>query len=291
MTKLAVIGPGLLGGSLALAARRAGGFHVSLWARRAEAVEELRELSVADEASNDLLAVAEGADLGVFCVPVGAMGALAEQIAPVWPVNSLVTAVGSVTASVVAQLAPIFRKSARFVGSHPMAGSEQTGIRAARADLFDGAVCILTPDGETAPEAVSGIRDFWCTIGCRVYESSPEAHDEAVAAISHLPHLAAAALVNAVADNIPAAFDFAGPGFRDTTRVASGPPDMWTEILSSNRSAVRKSAEAMIAKLEEFITLLDSDSPESQTRMNQFLTQAKVQRDSLRLVRDAGLLQ
>lgn len=291
MTKLAVIGPGLLGGSLALAARRGGGFHVSLWARRPEAVDELRELNVADEASNDLLAVTDAADVVVFCVPIGAMAPLAEQIAPTLRRDSLVTDVGSVKAAVVAQLAPIFRKGARFVGSHPMAGSEQTGIRAARADLFDDAVCIVTPNGESEPEAVSGIREFWRTMGCRVREISPEAHDEAVAAVSHLPHLAAAALVNAVAERSPAAFDFAGPGFRDTTRVASGPPDMWTEILSSNRRAVRKSAEAMIAKLEEFITLLDSNTPESQIRMNQFLTQAKVQRDSLRLVRDAGLLQ
>lgn len=291
MTKLAVIGPGLLGGSLALAARRAGGFHVSLWARRPEAVEELRELGVADEASNNLLAVADAAGVVVFCVPVGAMAALAEQVVPVLRADTLVTDVGSVKAPVVAQLAPIFRTGARFVGSHPMAGSEQTGIRAARADLFDDAVCILTPNGESAPEAVSGIREFWTTMGCRVMEISPEAHDDAVAAVSHLPHLAAAALVNAVAEKSPGAFDFAGPGFRDTTRVASGPPDMWTEILSSNRRAVRKSAEAMIAKLEEFITLLDSNTPESETRMNQFLTQAKVQRDSLRLVRDAGLLQ
>lgn len=291
MTKLAVIGPGLLGGSLALAARRVGGFRVCLWARRPEAVEELRELKIADEASSNLVDVAEGADVVVFCVPIGVMPVLAEQIAPVLHADSLVTDVGSVKAPVVAQLAPIFRNRARFVGSHPMAGSEQTGVRAAKADLFDGAVCIVTPNNDSEPEAVDEVGDFWRTMGCSVREISPEAHDEAVAAISHLPHLAAAALVNAVAERSPGAFDFAGSGFRDTTRVASGPADMWTEILSSNRSAVRKSAEAMIAKLEEFITLLDSETPESEIRMNQFLTQAKAQRDSLRLVRDAGLLQ
>jgi prephenate dehydrogenase len=291
MTKLAVIGPGLLGGSLALAARRAGGFHVSLWARRSEAVEELRELNVADVASANLLTVVEGADVVVLCVPVGAMEALAQQIAPVLQKDALVTDVGSVKAPVVAKLGPIFRGSAQFVGSHPMAGSEQTGVRAARADLFDDAVCIVTPENDSSPEAVRRISEFWQKMGCRVREISPDAHDEAVAAVSHLPHLAAAALVNAVSEAYPEAFDFAGPGFRDTTRVASGPPEMWTEILSSNRRAVRKTAEAMVAKLEQFIKLLDRDSLESEPRMNEFLTQAKTQRDSLRLVRDAKLLQ
>ncbi len=287
MTKLAVIGPGLLGGSLALAARRSGGFRVSLWARRPEAIAELRDLNVADEASGDLRSVAEGADLVVFCVPIGAMASLAQQIAPVLKADTLVTDVGSVKAPVVAQLGAIFRGRARFVGSHPMAGSEQTGIRAARADLFDGAVCIVTPDAKSEPAAVGAISDFWTKMGCRVREVSPEAHDDAVAAVSHLPHLAAAALVNAISDSCPNAFQFAGPGFRDTTRVASGPADMWTEILGSNRRAVRKTAEAMIAKLEQFITLLDCDTPESDTRMNEFLTQAKAQRDSLRLARDS----
>lgn len=291
MIKLAIIGPGLLGGSLALAARRVGGFRVSLWARRPEAVQELQELNVADEASADLLAVVAGADVVVFCVPVGAMADLARQIAPVLGSDTLVTDVGSVKASVVAQLSAIFRGRARFVGSHPMAGSEQTGVRAARADLFDDAVCIVTPDAESEAAAVTAISEFWRKMGGRVRETSPEAHDEAVAAVSHLPHLAAAALVNAVAEEHPDAFEFAGPGFRDTTRVASGPPEMWTEILSSNRQAVRKTAEAMIAKLEQFITLLDCDTPESDTRMNEFLTQAKAQRDSLRLTRDSRLPQ
>ncbi|MHA3775594.1 prephenate dehydrogenase [Verrucomicrobiota bacterium sgz303538] len=289
MTKLAVIGPGLLGGSLALAARRAGGFRVSLWARRREAVGELRSLNIADHASGDLLAVADGADLVIFCVPIGVMPDLARKIVPQLKPDTLVTDVGSVKAPVVEQLGAIFRGRARFVGSHPMAGSEQTGVRAARADLFDDAVCIVTPDANSESTAVHAISAFWRTVGCRVREISPEAHDEAVAAVSHLPHLAAAALVNAIADGHGDAFEFVGPGFRDTTRVASGPPDMWTEILKSNRRAVRKTTEAMIAKLEQFITLLDRDSPESETLMNEFLTKAKAQRDSLRLVRDSRL--
>jgi prephenate dehydrogenase len=160
-----------------------------------------------------------------------------------------------------------------------MAGSEQTGVRAARADLFCNAACMVTPGSDAEPGAVEEICAFWKRLGCRVRTMSPQQHDELVAAISHLPHLVAAALVNSISTELPDALDMAGPGFKDTTRVASGPPDMWTEIFTTNRSAVRKSAEAMIAKLEQFIRLLERESPESELLMNEFLTQAKNRRD------------
>jgi prephenate dehydrogenase len=281
MTKLAIIGPGLLGGSLALAARRLGRWRVSLWARRDEAVRELHDLQFADEASTDLPAIVAGADLVIFCVPVGAMKDLAERAVSALKPNALVTDVGSVKSSVVSALEPVFAGRGRFVGSHPMAGSEQTGLRAARADLFESAACMVTPTEFSDPSAVAEVAAFWRDVGCRVSQIAPEAHDELVAAISHLPHLAAAALVNAVAEQCPDAFEMAGPGFRDTTRVAGGSPEMWTEIFSTNRVAVRKSAEAMIAKLEQFIRLLDRQTPDSDKLMNDFLTQAKAQRDSL----------
>jgi prephenate dehydrogenase len=281
MTKLAIIGPGLLGGSLALAARQLGGFHVSLWARRPEAVDELDALAIADEASVDLLQVGEAADIVVLCVPIGAMPELAQKLLPVLREDTLVTDVGSVKGGIVEQLGAIFRDRGRFVGSHPMAGSEQTGVRAARADLFQNAACMVTPAADSHPGAVEEICNFWKRFGCRVRKLSPELHDELVAAISHLPHLAAAALMNSIDQDIPDALEMAGPGFRDTTRVAAGPPEMWTEIFSKNRRAVRKSAEAMIAKLEQFIRLLDRESPESEFLMNEFLTQAKTRRESL----------
>jgi prephenate dehydrogenase len=283
MTKLAIIGPGLLGGSLALAARELGGFRVSLWARRDAAVAELRELGIADDASTDISAVSDGADLVILCTPIGTMRELAQRIAPLLAPHAIVTDVGSVKEIVVSQLEPVFRGRARFVGSHPMAGSEQTGVRAAKVDLFRGAACMVTPTGDSDPAAVAEVSAFWERLGCRVRKLSPQVHDDLVAAISHLPHVVAAALVNAVAETNSDAFEMAGPGFRDTSRVAGGPPGMWTDILTTNRNAVRKSAEAMIAKLEQFITLLDRESPERENLMNQFLTQAKTSRDSLPL--------
>jgi prephenate dehydrogenase len=284
MMRLAIIGPGLLGGSIALAARRFGGFHVALWARREEAVKEIETLNVADTASSDLREIVADADLIVLCVPIGAMPALARAIASLISPRTIVTDVGSVKGSVVAELSPIFHHRAQFVGSHPMAGSEQTGIRAARVDLFDGAVCIVTPDECSDAAAIEKIRVFWQSLGCKVTELPPEAHDEIVAQISHFPHLLAATLVQAVAAGNPLAFDFSGPGFRDVTRVASGPPAMWAEILHSNRRAVRKSAEAMIEKLREIVTLLDREEP-----MTEFLTQAQARRERLRIPKNTDV--
>lgn len=277
MTRLAIIGPGLLGGSIALAARRAGGFHVAVWARRAEAVAEMKKRALAETASTDLGAVTREADIVVLAVPIGAMIPLAWQIAPLVPAGAVITDVGSVKTPVVSALGAIFAQRGCFVGSHPMAGSEQTGLEAARAELFDGAPCIVTPDSRANAAAVTTIHNFWQTLGGRVLELSPAAHDEIVALVSHFPHLLAAVLVNLVAEKNAVAFDFAGPGFRDTTRVASGPPEMWAEILRSNHAAVRAAVEAMIEKLREIATLLDHDPS-----MTAFLTQAKTQRDQLR---------
>jgi prephenate dehydrogenase len=184
---------------------------------------------------------------------------------------------------VVAELSAILHPALRFVGSHPMAGSEQQGLHAARPDLFKDHVCIVTPDAASDKSAIQEIGHFWEQLGCKVRQLAPLEHDQVVAAISHLPHLLAAVLVKSVADQTPAALGFAGPGFRDTTRIASGGPEMWSEILLSNRDAVRNSAEVMIEKLRDFLTLLDSASPGDQASMIQFLTTAKAQRDQLRV--------
>jgi prephenate dehydrogenase len=279
--RIAIIGPGLLGTSIALAARRASGQSIAVWARRVEIVEELRTRQVADLVSDNLSATVAGANVVVLCVPIGAMPKLAREIAPHLQPNALITDVGSVKAPVVAELSAIFRGSARFIGSHPMAGSEKNGHEAAAADLFDGRVCIVTPDDTTVPDVVTEATAFWQMLGCEVRTLSPAEHDEIVGLVSHLPHLLAATLVNAVAAENPTAFDFHGPGFSSTTRVAGGPPAMWTEILCTNRTAVRAGAQAMIEKLREIITLLDREAP-----MNDFLTQAKALRDRLRPTKD-----
>src|SRR5262245_22608481 len=156
LQRIAILGPGLLGGSLALALKARVGAHVAIWARREEAVAAVRAQGCADDASTDLGKIVAGADTIVFATPIGVMPDLAKQIAPHLAEGALVTDVGSVKAPVCAQLSEIFAGSpGRFVGSHPMAGSEQTGLEAARSDLFDGAVCIVTPDEKTDSTAVT----------------------------------------------------------------------------------------------------------------------------------------
>ena len=280
LPRIAIVGPGLLGGSLALALRARRSASVALWARRPEAVEELKAIAIADYAATSLARVVRDADVVVLATPIGAMPALAREMKPALKPGVLVTDVGSVKATVVTELGAIFRGVARFVGSHPMAGSEQTGMRAARADLFQGAVCIVTPDAESDPTAVAEVAAFWCALGCSVRQMTPAAHDEAVALVSHLPHLLAASLVNAVAARDASALDLCGPGFRDTTRVAAGAPAMWAEILASNRAAVLTSLDATIESLREIGNILARDPADP--AVLQFLTRAKQHRDALR---------
>lgn len=275
--KIAILGPGLLGASIALAARRAGSGPVALWARRAAVVGELRERAIAGLVSNDLAEVVAGAGVIVLCVPIGAMPELARAIEPLIAPDALVTDVGSVKEPVVRDLAQVFRSRGRFVGSHPMAGSERTGHQAASAGLFDGRVCILTPEPDTPAQTVADARAFWEGLGAGVRLLGPAEHDQVVALVSHLPHLLAATLVNTVDEKNPAAFAFHGPGFFDTTRVAAGSPEMWAEILFSNRRAVREGAEAMIEKLREITTLLDRPQP-----LNEFLAHARTLRERLK---------
>ena len=283
MKCIAILGPGLLGGSIALALRERGGAHVALWARRAEAVAELDSAGFADVASTALGDVVKGADVIVFATPIGAMPALARDMVEHVESSALITDVGSVKQSVVTELGAIFRGRARFIGSHPMAGSEKTGMQAARADLFEGRVCIVTPSADTDPATTREAAAFWESLGCVVQTLAPDAHDEAVAWVSHLPHLLAPALVNAVAAHAPEALAVCGPGFHSSVRLAGSDPAMWTEILAQNRPAVRKSLDALIEKLRELATLLDRADPGRDSAMHEFLNQAKAKRDCLRL--------
>jgi prephenate dehydrogenase len=280
MEKVAILGPGLLGGSLAFALRNRTNSQVAIWARRADAAAAAQQAGAAHFASDNLRKVVEGADTVVLCTPIGVMSSLARELAVVIADDVLVTDVGSVKASVTSELGEIFAGRARFVGSHPMAGSEQTGIEAARADLFEGALCIITPVAATPPSAIRDASTLWQTVGCTVTSISPEAHDQTIALVSHLPHLVAATLITAISEAHPAAFAFAGPGLRDATRIASGPPAMWMEILHANRDAVRRAGEAMIEKLGQTVKLLDQSTPTCD--LQAFLTRAKTQRDTIR---------
>jgi prephenate dehydrogenase len=241
--RLAIIGPGLLGGSIGLAAREVmPDLHISVWGRREEALQAVQESGFADRCSLSLSETVEGADLVILATPIEVMAGLAQTFAPALLPSTLVTDVGSVKKSVHDALHPILG-STRWIGSHPMAGSEQAGLAAARADLFHRSVTILTPDEKTDPILIEKLSPFWQALGSRTVCLTPARHDQLISDVSHLPHLIAALLVASVEDqSIP----LAGPGFRDSTRIASGQPALWREILLNNRHAVADSLDKFL---------------------------------------------
>lgn len=236
---VAILGPGLLGGSLALDLSAAGVEDLRLWARRSESLKAAARLGINARLTDSLDVAVAGAGLVVLATPVGVMPDLAARIASAAAKPAIVTDMGSVKAMIEEHVAPVLRQAGiAFVGAHPMCGSEKKGISAAFPGMFSGAACILTPrDGETR-DVLAVVEGFWRALGCRLIGMTPSAHDEAVARISHLPHLAAAILAAVAVGNHPGALALAAGGFRDSTRVAGGPPDMWTEILLENRQAV-----------------------------------------------------
>ncbi len=184
------------------------------------------------------------------------MPALAQAMLPFLAADAVVTDAGSVKASVVRALDPIL--GVRFLGSHPIAGSERTGIDAARKDLFAGATCVITPLPSTPPEAIDRVSQLWRSAGCEVVPMTPETHDAALARTSHLPHAVASALVTAIASAVPDWPRLVGGGFRDTTRLAAGSPDLWTGILLANAAETASSIAELIEILQKIRTLLDA---------------------------------
>lgn len=251
--RITILGPGLLGGSVGLAARRSG-FEAVLWGRKEERVEAARELGL--EGTTDLAAAVGGADLVILAVPVGAMDALAGLVKENLKEGALVTDVGSVK-GLPHEVAKAH--GLPFIGSHPMAGSEQTGIEAARGDLFEGAACALTNNEGRSEEELKSLVEFWECLGCRVRVMKAADHDRAVARISHLPHAMAVATA-AAGLRFEGDESLAAGGFRDTTRVASGDPAMWAEIMMENREALGDALKDAQNEIREMLAqLAESD--------------------------------
>lgn len=264
--RLAVVGVGLLGGSVAKAARATGlAREIVGVGRDAARLAPALADGTLDRATTDLAAGVAGADLVVLAAPV----ATAERLLPaVWAAvgaETLVTDVGSTKAGIVRAARALARERAvAFVGSHPMAGSERSGYEAARADLFRDATVVVTPTEGSDGGAVKAVIAFWERLGAgRVVTLDPEAHDRAVAAISHLPHLVACALVEAVARLDPGAFGLAARGFRDTTRIAAGDPAVWEEIFLANREALDAATAAFRQALAELTAAIERGDGEA----------------------------
>ncbi|MFM8469565.1 MAG: prephenate dehydrogenase [Limisphaerales bacterium] len=278
--KVTLVGVGLLGGSLGLALKqRRLAARVEGYVRRDASVAECERLGVVDRATTDLASAVKDADLVVLCTPIAQMRALSEKCAPVLKAGALVTDVGSVKGVVVAELEPLFAKAgAQFVGSHPMAGAEKTGPAAARADLFEKAVCVVTPGAKTPVKAVKAMEELWASVGGRPLRLSPDQHDSLVARSSHLPHVVAAELANYVLSPAhpkeqPA---LCATGFRDTTRIASGSPEMWRDIALANRKHLARALGVFVEDLQEFQRALEAGDAKA---MDEFFETAKHRRD------------
>ncbi|MGE3312160.1 MAG: prephenate dehydrogenase [Limisphaerales bacterium] len=279
--KVAILGVGLLGGSLGMAIRFRGlAGEVHGFVRREATAREAVEAGAVDVAGDRLSEAVSGADLVVLCTPVARIAALAAEIVPFLEPRACVTDVGSVKGVVVdAAEGRIAAAGGFFVGSHPMAGSERTGVGAARRDLFEGALTVVTPTSASREEAVALVRGLWESVGSKVSTMTPGLHDELVGRSSHLPHLVAVALAQFVlSPSHPAEqASVCATGFRDTTRVASGSPEMWRDIALGNRVAILSALEGMEGMLGALRKLLEAGDGEG---LEALLRSAKDRRDA-----------
>ena len=258
---IAIIGPGLIGSSIARAARAQGAVRkIVATARSPETRKRVVELGIADEVVETNAAAVEGADLVIVCVPVGACGAVAEEIGPHLKAGAIVSDVGSVKGSIVRDMGPHLPKTVHFVPAHPVAGTEHSGPDAGFAELFENRWCILTPPEGTDPEAVDKLAAFWRLLGANVEVMTPEHHDLVLAITSHLPHLIAYTIVG-TADELEAVtrsevIKFSAGGFRDFTRIAASDPVMWRDVFLNNKEAVLE----MLGRFNEDVAALTKAS-------------------------------
>jgi prephenate dehydrogenase len=291
--RVAVLGLGLLGGSVAMAARQRGvATRVAGATRRRDVLEAALRGGAIDEAG-DFEQVVRDADLVVLATPVFAMSDILRRVAPRLRVGALVTDVGSVKGALAEALSGLLPRGVSYVGAHPMAGSHSRGFEYASADLFEGAPCIVTAGGD--PELRERVCAFWRALGARVVLRDPAVHDSEVAWISHVPHVLAFAFARALEAAPPGAHELAGSGFRDFTRIAQSEPELWGDILTANRKAIAPPLQLLaeaLADLGRVIESGDADAVErwvaaARTALSQNSPQQSAENTSARGVRRA----
>jgi cyclohexadieny/prephenate dehydrogenase len=242
-SKVALLGVGLIGSSMAHAMRRAGvAGHIAGYSKRVETLDLARTVGFAHSLYSDAAACVRGADLVVLATPVGSFGGLAEEIAPELKQGAILSDVGSVKGAVIRDVGPSVPDGVHFIPAHPIAGTEQSGPTSGFAELFDGRWCILTPPPGTNPEAVAKLKSFWEALGSQVEVMDARRHDLVLAITSHVPHLIAYNIVG-TADDLETVTEnevikFSAGGFRDFTRIAASDPTMWRDVFLNNREAV-----------------------------------------------------
>jgi prephenate dehydrogenase len=253
--KTAILGVGLLGASFSLALKKNGLCnHVTGFGRSRENLERAKGMGIIDVVSSDPASACSDADLVLLAAPAGSFVELVKQASPGFKKGAIVTDVGSVKGDLVHELEKLMPPGVNFIGSHPIAGSDRSGIDFAHADLFCNALCIVTPTERSDPSALKNVMDLWSSLGSKVMAMGPAEHDRVYAAVSHLPHLIAYAMVNTVSDIDKSYLSFCGQGFRDMTRIAASSPDIWTDISLLNRQNLME----MIAVFRENLNRMET---------------------------------
>lgn len=284
-SRVAVLGLGLLGGSVAAAARARGvAGHVVGYGRRRAPLERALAAgfvdSVVDGEGGAALAVRD-ADLVVLATPVSSMAAVLEEAVPGLARGVLVTDVGSVKAPLAERLPGLLPAGAVYVGSHPMAGSHETGVEHARADLLEDACCVVTPPAGVDPVRVERLTAFWRALGGTVVSREPGVHDAEVAWVSHLPHVLAFAYARALAAAPPSAGELAGSGFRDFVRIARSDSELWGDILGLNRKALAGPLRAFSEALDELARAIEAGDESATAARDDLLAAASSRLDSI----------
>jgi prephenate dehydrogenase len=273
---LAIVGVGLIGGSIGLAAKRRSLAERVVGAGRQQAsLDRALALGAIDAACLDVTEAVAQSQIAVFCTPVDRIAEQVLTTAPRCKPGTLLTDAGSTKAQIVHQVEGCLADGIDFVGSHPLAGSEKRGPEFADASLFQDRLTIITQTAKTDPTALARTAAFWRALGSRVRVMSPEEHDQALAMTSHLPHLMAAALAGVLP---PALQELTATGFRDTTRIAAGDPDLWTAIFGHNRVAVLDALSCLETRVGAFRRALEAGDAATITEL---LAQAKKVRDAL----------
>jgi len=284
--KITIFGVGLLGGSFALALRKCGApVTITGCGRSEERLRRACEHGIIDAFTTDAAAACKEADLILLATPVETFRNSVADIRQHLKPGVIITDVGSVKGLLVSRLDALMPGHARFVGAHPIAGGEASGFEAARADLFEGERCIITPTPKTDPNALRTVTTIWESLGMQVEQMSPERHDAVFAQASHFPHLVAYALVNAVAEHGGDALSYAGSGFRDTTRIAQSSPELWSGILMTNRDEVLAAGAEFRKKFEQIMNALAAEDLDS---LRSALARAQTARASVQNRRTMG---